>query len=206
MEYGLVIETTRPESLDEPGALSDEALMARVAGGENQALALLYDRYGRTVYGLALRILSSAEQAEEVVQETFWRVWSRAATFQSSSGQFTAWLFGIARNLCIDELRRRQARPAISADGAQALLSIPDSQPHVDDLTWEAERRRLILGALADLPADQRQVIELAYFGGLSQREIAERLNSPLGTIKTRIRLALQKLKGVLQHQGIEDL
>lgn len=205
MECGFVIETTLRDSTGEPGVLSDEALMALVARGEDGALASLYDRYSRTVYGLSLRILGSAEQAEEIVQETFWRVWNRSATFQSGNGQFAPWLFGIARNLCIDELRRRRARPATGRGGDELLLlSIPDAQPQVEDLTWEAERRRLILGALADLPADQRQVVELAYFGGLSQREIADQLRSPLGTVKTRIRLALQKLKGVLQHQGID--
>lgn len=204
MEHGVVIETTLHDSTGEPGALTDEALMALVAGGDSRALASLYDRYSRTVYGLSLRILASAEHAEDVVQEAFWRVWNRSATFQASNGQFAPWLFGIARNLCIDELRRRQARPATARGGdEQVLLSIPDARPDVEDLTWEAERRRLIVGALADLPADQRQVIELAYFGGLSQREIADQLSSPLGTVKTRIRLALQKLKGVLQHQGI---
>jgi RNA polymerase sigma-70 factor (ECF subfamily) len=183
--------------------LGDEALIAQVADGDSAALEQLYSRYGRVVYGLALRILTSPEHAEDVVQETFWRVWRRAATFQSGSGQFAPWLFGIARNLCIDELRRRQARPAAALGEDEMLLAIPDAQPAVDDLTWEAERRRLISGALSELPPDQRQVIELAYFAGLSQREIAEQLNNPLGTVKTRVRLALQKLKGLLQHQGI---
>lgn len=182
---------------------SDEALIARVADGDSAALELLYSRYGRVVYGLALRILASPEPAEDVVQETFWRVWRRAATFQSGSGQLAPWLFGIARNLCIDELRRRQTRPAPSIGEEETILAIPDTRPAVDDLTWEAERRRLITGALGELPPDQRQVIELAYFAGLSQREIAEQLNNPLGTVKTRVRLALQKLKGLLQHQGI---
>lgn len=183
--------------------LSDEALIAHVAAGDGAALEQLYSRYGRVVYGLALRILTSPEHAEDVVQETFWRVWRRAGTFQSTSGQFAPWLFGIARNLCIDELRRRQARPAPTFGEDEAILAIPDGQPAVHDLTWEAERRRLITGALGELPPDQRQVIELAYFAGLSQREIAEQLNNPLGTVKTRVRLALQKLKGLLQHQGI---
>lgn len=189
----------------EGGTHSDEALMARVAGGDSQALELLYERYSRIAYGLALKILASAEPAEDVVQEAFWRVWNRAATFEASSGQFAPWLFGIVRNLCIDELRRRQTRPAASRNEAdeQALLAVPDPQPAMDALTWEAERRRLITTALGELPPDQRQVIELAYFGGLSQREIADKLNNPLGTVKTRVRLALAKLKGVLQHQGI---
>ncbi|HMQ31144.1 MAG TPA: sigma-70 family RNA polymerase sigma factor [Chloroflexaceae bacterium] len=183
--------------------LSDEVLIVHVASGDSRALEQLYSRYGRVVYGLALRMLSSAEQAEDVVQETFWRVWRRAATFQSASGLFAPWLFGIARNLCIDELRRRQARPAVSPVEDQVLTAIPDPQPAVDELTWEAERRRLITSALGELPPDQRQVIELAYFAGLSQREIAEQLANPLGTVKTRVRLALQKLKGLLQHQGV---
>lgn len=189
----------------EGATLSDEALMERVAGGDAQALDQLYGRYARIAYGLALKILASAEPAEDVVQEAFWRVWNRAATFHAGSGQFAPWLFGIVRNLCFDELRRRQARPTAAHSDAdeQAILSIPDTQPDMDALSWEAERRRLITSALSELPPDQRQVIELAYFGGLSQREIAEKLNNPLGTVKTRVRLALAKLKGVLQHQGI---
>jgi RNA polymerase sigma-70 factor, ECF subfamily len=191
------------ERTAESAILSDEVLVAQVAAGDSRALEQLYGRYGRTVYGLALKILGSAEPAEDVVQETFWRVWRRAGTFQMGSGQFTPWLFGITRNLCIDELRRRQARPQANGTEDQVLNAIPDAQPAVDDLTWELERRRLIISALDELPPDQRQVIELAYFGGLSQREIAAQLNNPLGTVKTRVRLALQKLKGLLQNQGI---
>jgi RNA polymerase sigma-70 factor (ECF subfamily) len=189
----------------ESAASSDEALMARVAGGDSGALEQLYSRHSRVAFGLAVRILANSELAEDVVQEAFWRVWKRAATFQTSNGQFAPWLFGIVRNLCIDELRRRQARPlSIQNDpDDQVLLAIPDNQPDMDTLSWEAERRRLISSALDELPADQRQVIELAYFGGLSQREIADKLNNPLGTVKTRVRLALAKLKGVLQLQGI---
>lgn len=185
--------------------ISDEALMAGVAAGDSQALEQLYARYARIAYGLALKILANAEHAEDVVQEAFWRVWNRAATFQAGSGQFAPWLFGIVRNLCIDELRRRQSRPTAVHGGPddQILLAIPDTQPDLDALSWEAERRRLISSALSELPPDQRQVIELAYFGGLSQREIADRLNNPLGTVKTRVRLAMSKLKGVLQHYGI---
>lgn len=184
---------------------TDEALMARVASGDGAALELLYGRYARIAFGLALKILAHTDHAEEVVQEAFWRVWNRAATFQSSSGQFAPWLFGIVRNLCIDELRRRQARPAALRGEAddQALLALPDPGPDADARIWEAERRRIITSALAELPPDQRQVIELGYFGGLSQREIADKLNSPLGTVKTRVRLALAKLKGVLHHQGL---
>lgn len=195
-----------PDQLGDSSLVSDELLMGRVALSDSTALEQLYSRYGRVVYALSLKILANAEQAEDAVQETFWRVWNRGATFQASNGQFAPWLFGIARNLCIDELRRCQVRPTSLLGGAddQLLLAIPDDQPDMDLLTWEAERRRVVVGALNELPVEQRQAIELAYFGGLSQREIAERLNHPLGTVKTRTRLALQKLKAVLQHQGID--
>jgi RNA polymerase sigma-70 factor (ECF subfamily) len=186
--------------------LDDEALMAQVASGNSRALEQLYDRYARSVYGLALRMLANAEYAEDIVQETFWRIWRRSATFRHGYGQFAPWLFGIAHNLCIDELRRQKSRPtpAHADDTQQVLYDLPDSQHDMDTLTWQSERRRLITGALRDLPPDQRQVIELAYFGGLSQREIAERLQDPLGTVKTRIRLGLQKLKQLLQAQGVD--
>jgi RNA polymerase sigma-70 factor (ECF subfamily) len=194
-----------PDPDIEGEVLSDENLIARVAAGDTRAMEHLYTRYARVVYGLALKILANAELAEDVVQETFWRVWNRATTFQAGSGAFAAWLFGIARNLCIDELRRQQSRPGRPGAGNDdlALAAIPDIQASLDEVAWEAERRRLITTALSELPADQRQVIELAYFGGLSQREIADHLNNPLGTVKTRVRLALQKLKTLLQHQGI---
>ena len=185
----------------DPSQLSDEALMARVATGDNRALELLYDRFSPTVYGLALRILANGELAEDVVQETFWRVWRRGSTFQANGGQFAPWLFGIARNLCIDELRRQQSRPHGVQDD-DALNATPDTGSDVDTQVWHAEQRRLIVEAMRDLPSDQRRVIELAYFNGLSQREIAEQTNDPLGTVKTRTRLALQKLKGVLVGLG----
>jgi RNA polymerase sigma-70 factor (ECF subfamily) len=113
-------------------------------------------------------------------------------------------MFGITRNLCIDELRRRQVRPVSAGNDEEILSVLTDQQQNVEQSTLEAERRRLITSALADLPQDQREVIELAYFGGLSQREIADHLQIPLGTIKTRIRLGLQKLKQALLHYGID--
>jgi RNA polymerase sigma-70 factor (ECF subfamily) len=182
-----------------------EAVMRNVAAGDSHALELLYNRYGRLVYGLALKILADPEHAEEIVQEAFWRVWTRSATFQTRSGQFTPWLFGITRNLCIDELRRRQSRPRVVPNTADApeLGTIVDTYQNVEHQTWENERRRLIVAAMNDLPDDQREVVELAYFAGLSQREVAERLGSPLGTVKTRMRLALQKLKSHLQLHNI---
>jgi RNA polymerase sigma-70 factor, ECF subfamily len=188
----------------------DDELLSRVAAGDNRALELLYERYARIVYGTALRMLGTAELAEDVVQETFWRVWRRGSSFQSGRGQVASWIFGIAHNLCIDELRRQRSRPQV-ARGDQvpdALLDLPDDAADVSGAAIEAERRQLIVAALERLPGEQRQAIELAYFGGLSQSEIAEQLQSPIGTVKTRIRLGLVKLRDILIQQQVsaEDL
>jgi RNA polymerase sigma-70 factor (ECF subfamily) len=189
-----------------PPTLDDDALMARVATGDSQALAALYERHSRAAFGLTMRMLSSAEDAEDVLQEAFWRVWQRSATYQQGRGNFAPWLFGIVRNLCIDELRRRQSRPSKADGGDEALLhGLPDLGSDVHEEAWQLERRRTLRTALAQLPADQRQAIELAYFGGLSQREIAEQLDSPLGTVKTRIRMAIQKLHGLLHPRGFDS-
>jgi RNA polymerase sigma-70 factor (ECF subfamily) len=195
---------------DGTAALDDQALLARVANGDSRALDTLYERYSRVVYGLALRILGEAELAEEVVQETFWRVWRRAGTFQSGRGQVASWLFGIAHNLSVDELRRQRSRPrpVYDTEKSPVLRDLEDSRMDVAAGALEQERGRLIGAALQELTAEQREAIELAYFGGLSQSEIAERLHSPIGTIKTRIRLGLRKLRDVLLAQDlrVEDI
>lgn len=189
-------------------APEDEALLARVAAGDSGALETLYDRYSRVVYSTALRILGAVEPAEEVVQETFWRVWRRSSTFQSGRGQVSAWILGIAHNLAIDELRRQRARPSpvYDEENRPVLRDLEDRRMDVAGAALEEEQRRLISAALEQIPSEQRQAIELAYFGGLSQSEIAERLQNPLGTIKTRIRLGLQKLRDILMSQGYQPL
>ena len=195
---------------DDTVALEDQALLARVADGDSRALDALYDRYARVVYGVALRILGEAEPAEDVVQETFWRVWRRARTFESGRGKVAAWIFGIAHNLSVDELRRQRSRPrpVYDTDTTPVLRGREDSRLDVVADALEKERGRLIESALQNISADQREAIELAYFGGLSQSEIAERLQSPIGTIKTRIRLGLRKLRDLLLAQDLraEDI
>jgi RNA polymerase sigma-70 factor (ECF subfamily) len=195
---------------NEPASPSDERLLVGVATGDSEALEQLYDRYSRVVYGTALRMLGNPEHAEDIVQETFWRVWRRSGSFQQSRGQVASWIFGIAHNLCIDELRRQHARPQTSRseDDQSAFLAAADERADVADVAFEAERRRLIRAALAQIPGEQRDVIELAYFGGLSQSEIAEHLQSPIGTVKTRIRLGLNKLREILLQRQlrVEDL
>lgn len=188
----------------------DTDLLARIVQSDAGALDLLYERYSRVVYSLALRMLRSAELAEDIVQETFWRIWRRSATFEGRRGSVASWILGIAHNLSVDELRRQRARPSLVRDtpGEPILSAIVDASADVDDLALLNERRRQILKALEQIPADQRLAIELAYFGGLSQSEIAERLQSPIGTIKTRIRNGLRRLREVLlsQHLAVEDI
>ncbi|MDQ2999375.1 MAG: sigma-70 family RNA polymerase sigma factor [Chloroflexota bacterium] len=199
---------TRPTN--DPAALDDQALLARIADADSRALDTLYNRYARVVYGVALRILGEAELAEDVVQETFWRVWRRAGTFQSGRGKVAAWIFGIAHNLSVDELRRQRSRPrsVYDTDETPVLRDREDSRMDVVADALENERGRLIGAALQNISADQREAIELAYFGGLSQSEIAQRLQSPIGTIKTRIRLGLRKLRDLLLAQDLraEDI
>jgi RNA polymerase sigma-70 factor (ECF subfamily) len=183
----------------------DDQLIARVAEGDRRAFELLYDRYSATVYGVVLRILGDRELAEDAVQEIFVRVWKRAASFDRSRA-FAPWLFGIAHNYCIDELRRRRVRPQpVYEDDEHPVLSdIPD-EADVGEAAVLTDQRRIVRAALDQLPEEQRQALILAYFGGLTQQEIATRLNNPLGTVKTRMRLGLQKLRSLLQGQALAE-
>ncbi len=183
---------------------ADDVLLRRIAAGDNAALELLYNRYARVVYGLSLRMLGTPEAAEDIVQDTFWRVWKKSDTYQPGRGNVGPWITGIAHNLAIDELRRRKARPipVYEDDEHPILRDLEDTQVNVADAALVREQQEVIRDALKDIPPDQREVIELSYFGGLSQQEIANRLQNPVGTVKTRARLALQKLRSLLQSQG----
>ena len=187
-------------------AQDDQALIAAIAAGDSNALEQLYDRYAAVVYRVALHMLKNRELAEEVVQEVFWRVWRRSASFANERGRVTQWLFGIAHNLCIDELRRMRVRPiAVYEDAEHALIQqLIDEQIDVPATVWTTEQRRVIAEAMRELPAAQRQAIVLAYFGGMSHQEIATKLNRPLGTIKTRVRLGLHKLGSLLVAHGLQ--
>jgi RNA polymerase sigma-70 factor (ECF subfamily) len=179
----------------------------QVARGDQAALEALYDRYASLVMGIALKIIGDQVVAEDILQETFWRVWQSANTYQSQLGPFTGWLFRIARNLAIDAYRRRNVRP-------QAILSVDDGEPILDqtsdpdvDVAEQAQSslmNRQLRRAVASLPGAQRQVIEMAYFFGMTRQEIAEVTGEALGTIHTRARLALQKLRGELEREELE--
>jgi RNA polymerase sigma-70 factor (ECF subfamily) len=154
---------------------------------------------------MAFRILKHREQSEEIVQEVFWRVWRRSSSFERERGRVAQWIFGIAHNLCIDEMRRMRTRPNPVYDNEDhpIIPQLVDEHVDVPAAAWASEQRRVIVDALASLPTAQREAIELAYFGGLSHQEIADQLDRPLGTIKTRVRLGLQKLGSLLAPSGL---
>ena len=184
--------------------------MARVADGDTNALAQLYDRYSQAIYSLCLRIVHERAVAEEVSQEVFVRLWRSAASFEPGKGRVSTWLLRIAHNLALNEIRRRQSRPAIAPDIDWEVESARLSDPSVEGdpamSAWLSERAVAVRQALAQLPASQRQAIELAFFGGLSQAEIAAALGDPLGTVKSRIRTGMQRLRELLVAAGIDEL
>jgi RNA polymerase sigma-70 factor, ECF subfamily len=184
----------------------DAELIARVVQRNRDALALLYDRYANLALGLAVKIVGERTIGEEVVQEAFWRVWQRAATFNKERGSFSSWLFGIVYHLAIDELRRRRGQPARVElrEGTEYPSTLRDTTEVVDHV-WSNVRSGQIRTAVTQLPDPQRTVIEMAYFEGLTRQEIAERLHEPLGTIHTRARLALLKLRDSLADLGASE-
>ena len=179
--------------------LSDEQLMTRLSGPEVEAaLSKLYDRYSRTVYGVGMKTLGDRSSAEELVQEVFLKVWRSSHTFDPWRGSFSTWLYRVTRNVALDLYRKRTSRIRPVPDGDSQIAAARDSsagpEEIVDDswLSWRISR------ALEGLGATQREVIELAYFQGLSQREISQRTGVPLGTVKTRTASAMKRLRGGL--------
>ena len=183
------------------GAPAAAALLPAVARGNVSAFEELYDRYASTVYGLLLRILANADDAQEVLQETFVKAWSSAKMFDAVRGSEAAWLISIARSRGIDRLRSRRLRNE-REDEAGREVSVRSSfidQTTGADRAIQSEECRAVRAALAELPEAQRVALELAYFEGLSQSEIAAKLGEPLGTIKTRMQLGMKKLREKLQ-------
>jgi RNA polymerase sigma-70 factor (ECF subfamily) len=182
--------------------VADDQLIAAVARGDHPALLALYDRHGRVAYGLAYRILGEAGAAEEAVQDAYLRVWRRAATFDPSRGGVRSWLLTIVHHCAIDLLRRRASAPPVVAglDEVAERQAAPDAWSEV---VGRLEQDR-VRAAMATLPGEQRRAIEMAYFDGLTHREIAERDGLPLGTVKGRLRLGLRRLYGVLAEPGVE--
>jgi RNA polymerase sigma-70 factor (ECF subfamily) len=173
--------------------LSDEALLALVARSDETALAELYDRFGRPAYGLALRILRDAALAQDAVQEAFLAAWRTAPSYDPRRAKASTWILTIAHRRAVDLVRREERRRGVPLEDAPIA-----SGGSTDEEAWVRDRRRAVQAALAKLPPDQREAIELAYYGGLTQSELAERLGVPLGTIKSRMFAGLAKLRELL--------
>jgi RNA polymerase sigma-70 factor (ECF subfamily) len=162
--------------------------------GDHEGLAELYDRYGRLVYSLALRIVRDQGDAEDVVQEVFSQAWRQASRYESARGNVAAWLTNLTRSRAIDWTRGRRSRPE-AVPGNAPTHDLPDSAEPIDEQLALTEQAARIRARVAELSLLQRVVIELAFYDGLTHAEIAERLELPLGTVKTRIRQGLLKLK-----------
>jgi RNA polymerase sigma-70 factor (ECF subfamily) len=180
--------------------LSDEALLALISTPEGDlALAELYDRYGRVAYGLALRVLRDSSLAEDAVQEAFLTVWRSAGAFAADRGKPRTWILTLVHHRAVDLVRREQRRRVPEIDEERELAgSTAEEEATLRD------RRRAVQKALGQLPADQREALELAYYGGLTQSELAEQLRVPLGTIKSRMFAGLRRLGDLLDDAGLE--
>jgi len=176
---------------------ADLSAIARMAGGDQTALAELYDRHSRQVYSIAVRILQNPADAEDVVQDVFSQAWRHASRYDVARGAVGAWLLTVARSRAIDRLRARRVRPDLAAPG-KIVRDVLDPALLQDAQLLTAEQVERVRGALGELPMPQRTALELAYYEGLTHKEIAERLQEPLGTVKTRIRLAMSKLRDTL--------
>ncbi len=183
--------------------LSDEALIALVARGDDSALGELYDRVGRVAYGIAHRILRDERLAEDAVQEGFLAVWRSAASFRAERAKASTWIVTLVHRRAVDIVRREERRRTESLD-ADALPDAPDPSGSAEDEAWLGFERDRVLAAIRTLPDAQRETIELAYYGGYSQSELAERLGVPLGTIKSRMFAGLARLREVLDDAETE--
>jgi len=180
--------TTGPQ----PPLLEDAALLVRVQRGDDQAMAILFDRYSKIVYSVALRVLRDAASAEDILQEIFMQIWRNPNTFVATRGSLGGWLAVVARNRSIDTLRRR--RPTEQVETMQ--LASPGNLAVESERNFMMEKAR---AAISHLPAEQRKTLEMAFFDGLTHSEIAEMTGDPLGTVKTRIRSALLTLRKAFQ-------
>jgi RNA polymerase sigma factor (sigma-70 family) len=190
---------TEPGARRELAHLSDEALLALCSRGDEAALGEVYDRYGRVAYGLALRIVRDRALAEDAVQEAFLAVWRSAGAFLAEQGKPSTWILTFVHRRAVDLVRREQRRRAEPLDD----VAQPAGES-TDEEAWLRAQRQVVQGALRKLPPEQREAIELAYYGGLTQSELAERLGLPLGTIKSRMFAGLKRLRELLAEAGLD--
>lgn len=182
----------------------EEVLVERAAGGDSEALSELYDRFSGMLLGLATKILGNSSDAEEVLQEVFVQVWKQASRYQRSRSSVSTWLVLITRSRSIDRLRSRNVKLRTAKEAQRENPHIHASPKGLGNVLME-ERRKRLARELADLPGEQREVLEMAYYQGMTQREISEATGTPLGTVKTRTLLAMKKLRLALKDD-LEDL
>ena len=191
----------------ELAAFDDESLIRLIANRQNEALSELYDRYNRLVFSLALHTVGDQALAEEITQDVFFRIWEKAKTYQPEQAKVSTWLTNIARNRSIDMIRRRGVRPEGHQIGWMDLT--PNSVPKTEGRQPEENAQinlnaRKVRIAVTSLPTEQKEALGLAFFWGYSHSQIAKELGEPLGTVKTRIRLAMQKLRQILQEEELD--
>jgi RNA polymerase sigma-70 factor, ECF subfamily len=179
------------------------ALVEQMALGRQDALARLYDETSAMLNGLLLRILERPEDAEEVLLDVYMKAWKYASRYSDKRGSVQAWLMIMARNAAIDRIRQKRAQPKTMAFEPENTPEPESSEASPEEQTADRERRRKVQIVLRELPPEQREVVELAFFSGLTHAELAERLREPLGTIKSRIRMGLIRLRGLIEEPGI---
>lgn len=195
-----------PEATSEPSGereLVDAQLMQRVARGDRDAFATLYDRFSRPLYSTALRIVQDSTEAQDIVHDAFITIWEKASTFETARGTAFSWGVTLVRNRAIDRVRTRRRRAELLAGAAPADLGYAQTEdvPSAGDAAASSDDAVAIRKAVATLPAAQQQALELTFFGGLTQEQIAAKLNEPLGTVKARIRRGLLKLRDLLARR-----
>ena len=208
----MTLPRSRPAGSGAPGpdigdtgmaGLDDRALVGRVTEGDGTALEALYQRYGRACYGLARRILSDDQFAQDCVQEVFLTVWRDASRFDAARGGFSSWLLSMTHHKAVDAVRREENLRK-RRTGADALELRESDAPAVDEEVWSSMRSARVRGALLTLPEPQREALTLAYFGGYTQREIAGLTDTPLGTVKTRMLTGMRRLRSTLDGMSRE--
>jgi RNA polymerase sigma-70 factor (ECF subfamily) len=191
---------------EKPSNAEDAALIRRMVDADETALGALYDQWSRSLYSLVLYLLKDPDEAEDVVEETFWQAWRKASSYEPSKGAVSTWLLTIGRRKALDRIRTRKRQREDAVGGQRTFADLPSTDPDPSQQMEGSELREHVRAALRELPAEQREVLELGYFTGLSQTQIADATGQPLGTVKTRMRLAMQKLKEPLSmHRGVTE-